>query len=102
MKSFLFAVLTATSFAALSSAQTLPNGPNKDLFEKTCTACHGLEPVTMMKGTKEDWADVVDDMVAKGAEVTKEDKDKIVTYLAAAFPKEEKKKIDARPASVRK
>ena len=44
MKSFLIvATFAVTSFAALSFAQTLPAGPNKEVFEKACTACHGTE-----------------------------------------------------------
>lgn len=88
MKSFLIAaVFAATSLAALSSAQELPAGPGKDLFEKTCTACHGLEPITILKDTKDGWSDTVDDMIAKGAEVNDADKATIVAYLAASFPK---------------
>jgi competence protein ComEA len=89
MKSFsLAAVLAATSFAAFSFAQApLPAGPGKDLFEKTCTTCHGTEPVTIMTDTKEGWGDTVDDMIAKGAEINAADKATIVAYLAAAFPK---------------
>jgi competence protein ComEA len=81
------AIFAATSLAALSSAQTLPGGPGKDLFEKTCTACHGLEPITALKDNKEGWSDTVDDMIAKGAEVSDADKATIVAYLAASFPK---------------
>jgi competence protein ComEA len=89
MKSFtIAAVFAATSLAAFSSAQTpLPSGPGKDVFEKTCTSCHGTEPITIMTDTKEGWSDTVDDMIAKGAEIEAADKAMIVAYLAASFPK---------------
>ena len=95
MKILSTAILAATAFAALAPAQTLPAGPNKDLFEKACTSCHGLEPITIMKASKDEWNDVVEDMIAKGAEINKADQEKIVAYLAAAFPKD--KKISLAP-----
>jgi len=100
MKSFsIAAVFAATTLAALASAQT-PSSADKDVFEKACTACHGLEPIAAMTGNKEEWTDVVEDMIAKGAEIGNADKDKIVAYLVATYPKKAEKKISARPAAI--
>lgn len=76
----------ALAFAAVSFAQELPNGPGKDTFQKACTACHGAELVTIMTDTKAGWTSTVEDMVSKGADMTDADKDKVITYLATAFP----------------
>ncbi len=93
MKSFSVAVVfAATSLAALASAQSLPKGDGKDVVEKVCTGCHGPEAITGMTGTKAEWTDVVNDMAAKGADMEKDEKEKIITYLAAAFPKKAEKK----------
>jgi competence protein ComEA len=88
MKDFLpIALICLTVSPVVLRAQTaLPDLPGKDVFEKVCTACHGVELVTVVTDTKDGWASTVADMVSKGAEVTPGDTDKIVNYLATAFP----------------
>jgi competence protein ComEA len=71
--------------ASMAQAQTLPGGPGKDVVEKVCTPCHGLQNVIKARMTKDRWAAVVDDMVAKGAEGTDDEMDKVTNYLAATF-----------------
>ena len=102
MRNFsLAAVFAATSLATLASAQALPAGDGKDVTEKACTACHGIEPIVAIKDDRQGWSDTVDDMVAKGAEISDADKKKIVDYLAKAFPKEAKKIIAEKLATGR-
>jgi competence ComEA-like helix-hairpin-helix protein len=79
--------LIAVSLLMLSTAraQNLPDGPGKDVFMKVCSACHGLDLATDQKKTKDAWKETVDRMVGYGAEVTKEQQEAIVNYLAAHF-----------------
>ena len=95
----------ALSFLMLSvRGQNLPDGPGKDVFAKVCSACHGLDLATDQKKTKAEWTDTVERMAGYGAEMTKEQKDQIVTYLAAHFgaaadaPKAEAK-VDAKASA---
>lgn len=52
---------------------------------KVCSACHGLDLATDQKKTKAEWTDTVERMAGYGAEMTKEQKDQIITYLVAHF-----------------
>ena len=72
-----------------ASGQTppvLPEGPGKDLVEAVCTACHTLERVVAKRATKAEWADKVLEMLQEDPDVTQQERDRIVEYLAKNFP----------------
>jgi virginiamycin B lyase len=61
----------------------LPAGNGKELVEKTCAACHGLNMITGSWGnTKESWQTLFGSMVA----LPKDQADTISAYLAMHFP----------------
>jgi mono/diheme cytochrome c family protein len=68
--------------AGVASAQELPNGPGKEQLLKSCTACHAINQVTDQRKSKAEWADTVDQMIARGAQVEDPDYQVIVAYLA--------------------
>jgi mono/diheme cytochrome c family protein len=68
-----------------AAAQTLPDGPGKDVFAGVCSGCHALDLATSQKKPRAGWQATVDSMVAKGAPVSKEQVVVIVNYLAASF-----------------
>jgi competence ComEA-like helix-hairpin-helix protein len=84
----LFAILVscAVVFAAAKGA-ALPEGKGKDLLQRMCTNCHGLEQVTALRYSKKYWGSVVDDMVSRGAEGSDEDINTVISYLARNFGK---------------
>jgi len=75
---------------ALSQAQDLPAGKGKELLEMICADCHGLDVIAAQRGTKDEWASIVDSMVSRGANGTKEQFDTIIDYLAKNFGPEKK------------
>jgi len=58
-------------------AQTLPDGPGKDLFAAVCGSCHALDLATSQRKTREGWQATVDSMAAKGAAGSGEQFDRI-------------------------
>lgn len=66
-------------------AQSLPEGPGKAVTERMCKPCHGLENVVREKRTKDRWAEIVDDMVSRGAQGTDTEIDQVIDYLVANF-----------------
>jgi|SRR5579871_2001770 len=80
---FLSAIL-----ATRGAAQTLPDGPGKDTFEKVCADCHGLDRAINQRLTRPEWQQLVDRMGAKGANGSAEEMAAIVNYLAKNFGKE--------------
>jgi DNA uptake protein ComE-like DNA-binding protein len=53
----------------------------------SCTQCHGLNLITEKRQTREQWSTTVDQMQERGADVTDEQAELIVDYLAAHFGK---------------
>ncbi len=55
------------------------------LVEQKCTVCHGLDRIQAKSENKEQWSAIVDQMVAKGAQLSPEEKTAVVDYLAATY-----------------
>jgi mono/diheme cytochrome c family protein len=87
---------------SLAQAQDLPAGKGKDVLEKVCQECHGLDVIVTQHATKDEWASIVDSMVARGAGGTKEELDTLVEYLVKNFGPEKKlDKVIVRVAPAR-
>ena len=54
----------------------------KALLERSCTKCHSLTGTMLQHNSRDRWSEVVDAMIARGAEATDEEIDKIIDYLA--------------------
>ncbi len=87
MKWIPFLLLAAAATAQKEKDVKLPDGPGKELVERVCGDCHGLENVVRARMTKERWGVIVDDMVSRGATATDAEVEQIVDYLAANFSK---------------
>ncbi len=85
MKLLRFALLFSFAAVAQSPVQ-IPEGPGKDLVEAVCTACHTLERVAAKHATKAQWQDKVLEMLQEDPDITQQERDRIVEYLATAFP----------------
>lgn len=80
---YLFAVLPLAFLAV--AQEKLPDGKGKELVERECTKCHGLEGITGSRNSKDRWASIVDDMVSRGASGTDQEIEQIISYLSANF-----------------
>jgi virginiamycin B lyase len=76
----------AAIVAGQTSAPALPDGPGKELVEAVCSACHTLERVVAKRATKAEWQDKVLEMLQEDPDITQQERDKIVEYLAKSFP----------------
>jgi hypothetical protein len=65
----------------------LPDGPNRDLASRTCSACHDLGMVLGAGGRSRDgWSGTIDDMVSYGMTITPADRRLVLEYLVTALP----------------
>jgi hypothetical protein len=70
----------------------LPDGPGKQLTERICTACQGIETAVSQRHDRAAWQKIIDDMVTRGADGTNEELKAICEYLTKYFgPKENAK-----------
>jgi cytochrome c oxidase cbb3-type subunit 3 len=64
----------------------LPDGPHKETALKLCGTCHAATIVLGRGMTRDQWSEVVSDMISKGAKGTTEEFGQVVDYLATALP----------------
>ncbi len=82
---FVLGTFTAALTWNAPAQDTLPAGEGKELVEKTCSGCHGIETALDMARTKEQWKAVVDTMIGRGAELTDKETETVVNYLTKNF-----------------
>jgi len=63
-------------------AQELPDGTGKALVQSACTQCHGIDVIVRQPRTRDEWTDVVSRMVGNGAQLSDEDYNQVIQYLA--------------------
>jgi competence ComEA-like helix-hairpin-helix protein len=85
-------ILTGTTYfgtligvAAQEAGGSLPAGEGKALVESSCATCHELGKITHTRQTKIGWQQTIQDMIARGAQVSDDDAPVIATYLATNF-----------------
>lgn len=88
--------------AALRAQSPLPPGEGREVVERVCAPCHGVERIALRKLDKDGWARLVDSMLNLGAKGTPEDFKTIVQYLSAAFPLPDSEKMNPDKVNVNK
>ncbi len=64
----------------------MPDGPHKDTILKLCGTCHAPTIVLGRGMTKDQWSEVVSDMISKGAKGNTEEFNQVIEYLATVLP----------------
>ncbi|HWE48706.1 MAG TPA: cytochrome c [Bryobacteraceae bacterium] len=68
-----------------TAQETLPAGEGKDVVQRICTGCHGIETALDQARTEAQWKAVVDTMIGRGAEGTDAEFALVVKYLVKNF-----------------
>lgn len=85
-------------FAVAAAAQDLPEGAGKAEVVKVCDSCHGVSTLAGEARTPSQWNDLVNDMVARGAQGSDEELRRVVDYLSKTFPPPTKVNVNTAPA----
>ena len=75
-------VITPGSTSVAEGEKITSDG--KTLLEQCCTRCHTTERIYLHKSyrmSKEQWKQIIDRMIAKGANVSESERDLIIKYL---------------------
>jgi cytochrome c5 len=75
-------VTSPSAAAGADAAANLPDRPGKDQIVQSCSGCHQPDIVIGQKRDAAAWRDLVDQMIARGANVEEAKYEEIVTYLA--------------------
>ena len=72
---------------AAPAADSLPAGPERKTVQRVCGACHDVEVFAGKEHSRQEWADIVNEMENAGAKATPAEFRRIVAYLSRNFPK---------------
>lgn len=75
----------ATPGRAQQSTDLLPPGDGHDLVAVACSQCHYLGTIVKIRDGAAGWRRYVDNMVLRGAQLTKPEMETVVAYLARNF-----------------
>jgi competence protein ComEA len=78
-------LFAAVLLCATAHAQSLPDGPGKELVDVVCTVCHDTERIVKQHKTKVEWQDKILEMLQECPDVVQEERDRIVEYLSKNF-----------------
>ena len=83
------AALALLAIRGTGGAQDAPAAKaSKVMFEKACSACHTAESVASARRTRDQWQDVIEEMVSQqGAKIADEEYSPILEYLVAVYGK---------------
>ena len=79
-------ILPLIWLAASLGGPDLPPGDGKAIVQRACVGCHALKVVTSKRATPEEWSNVVNQMVSRGADVEDDEIEALVAYLSKNFP----------------
>jgi len=74
-----------TASAIAEDTTLYPPGPGREVFIRICTRCHEAANATKLRLTRRQWQGKVYQQADRGAEVSGEELDQIVDYLAKNF-----------------
>lgn len=77
--------VTLSLAGASQAANSQQDAAIKELVERKCARCHTLVSTYRMRNTRERWAEIVDDMVSRGADATDEEIEQIIDFLATHY-----------------
>lgn len=103
----LVAVFLAAGLGSVSAQTTppaagtpaMPDGAGKPIVQRACTACHALTVVTSKHASQKEWDQVVNQMVSRGADLTDDEIDTVIEYLAKNYGPLDQKTAPSTDAS---
>jgi mono/diheme cytochrome c family protein len=84
---FKLSVILLLSICAAAKERKLPPGPGRATVQRVCTACHAADVFAAQAHTKQEWADIVDEMSNAGATASDAEFQQIIAYLTKNFPR---------------
>jgi glucose dehydrogenase len=67
------------------AAAAMPAGAGKPLVQQKCVMCHTLSVVTSKHASREEWNQVVEQMVSRGADLDDDEVETVVDYLTKNY-----------------
>jgi mono/diheme cytochrome c family protein len=76
----------------------MPAGPGKAIVQRSCVACHSITVVTSKRAEPDEWNQLVQTMVSRGADLTDDEIPVVIKYLSDHYgPVKDQKAAPAPP-----
>ena len=75
------AVLVVFSLDPVQAGDPLPDGEGRNLVSKKCQTCHDLDRIQKMRGSREQWPEILEEMVNNGLVLNDKDRGMVLNYL---------------------
>jgi len=82
----LVAALAPAIASGQQTASPLPEGAHRDTVQRACSTCHSVQMFTGRRMDRQQWGATVSNMIGRGAKISDDEFDQIVSYLATTFP----------------
>ena len=83
--------LCAVVMWSQEDGKALPDGNGKMVTARVCGNCHTVDKFAAERKTKAEWDDIINKMTDEGLEMTEQEYDTVIAYLAKYLGKPEKK-----------
>jgi quinoprotein glucose dehydrogenase len=97
VKSVPVAAASPSRQPAMANADIFPAGVGRETMLRICSGCHAATVVTSQRLSPQEWNDLVQVMVGKGAVGTDADFDQVSAYLAKSFPNQSSQPAHRQP-----
>ncbi len=74
---------------AVSGRAQLPEGPGRDVTERTCKNCHEISKAVTLRQDRNGWTNTIVKMLGLGLKASDDDLEVVLDYLTDNFPAEE-------------
>lgn len=78
-------VASAQTVTPPDAAASMPDGAGKPIVQRACASCHAVTVVTSKHATQKEWDQVVNLMVSRGAELSDDEIETVIAYLAKNY-----------------
>jgi hypothetical protein len=75
------AVLVFFNLAPVQAGDPLPKGEGRNLVSKKCQQCHNLDRIQKMRGSREQWSGILEEMTDNGLVLNEKDSKVVLKYL---------------------
>ena len=75
------AVLVVFSLDPVQAEDPLPKGEGRNLVSKKCQKCHDLDRIQKMRGSREQWSEILEEMTNNGLVLNDKDTKVVLNYL---------------------
>jgi Helix-hairpin-helix motif len=71
--------------AGAQAPAAMPDDANAPVFARVCGNCHTPDRIVAMRRSSDQWQEVIDNMISRGAKGSDDDFNAVFTYLMAHF-----------------